>query len=164
MSPKAATNGDRKTGKTFSTDVVAAVLMATGTTSLTLKNYELMSSLDGVKTATAIQHDFRAVLAKSKELKARVENGEIFEPVLPATKRGKSCGFSFYRTSPSPLPNCCSLLSPAALPGAATESQFQAALPLPRHHTPLCSSTPSSSLSFSFCPTPPYLAFYNQHG
>ncbi|KAF1932215.1 uncharacterized protein M421DRAFT_1869 [Didymella exigua CBS 183.55] len=87
MPPNAATN-DSKAGKTYSADVVAAVLMATGTTPLSMKHYELMSSLDGVKTASEFQHDFRAVLARAKELKARVDNGEIFEPVAPATKRG----------------------------------------------------------------------------
>lgn len=90
MPPKAAAN-DGKAGKTYSADVVAAVLMATGTTSLSMKHYELMSSLDGVKTASAFQHDFRAVLAKAKELKTRVDNGEIFEPVTPSTKRGRYC-------------------------------------------------------------------------
>lgn len=88
MPPKATANGDAKVGKTYSADVVAAVLMATGTTSLSMKHYELMSSLDGVKTASAFQHDFRTVLAKSKELKARVDSGEVFQPVAPTTKRG----------------------------------------------------------------------------
>lgn len=88
MPPKAAANGDNRAGKTYSADVVAAVLYATGTTSLSMKHYELMSSMDGVKTASAFQHDFRAVIAKAKELKARADNGEIFQPVQAATKRG----------------------------------------------------------------------------
>lgn len=75
----------------YSADVVAAVLMATGTTLLTMKNYEVMSAVDGVKTASAFQHDFRAVLAKAKELKARIDNGEVFKPVPPSTKRGTYC-------------------------------------------------------------------------
>lgn len=79
---------DTKSGKMFSSDVVAAVLMSTGTTSLSRKNYEMMSALDGNKTADGFQHDFRAVLAKSKELKQRLEDGEAFEPVKPAKKRG----------------------------------------------------------------------------
>ncbi|KAF1842696.1 uncharacterized protein K460DRAFT_340032 [Cucurbitaria berberidis CBS 394.84] len=73
--------------KMFSADTVAAVLMSTGTTSLSMKNYELMSSLDGTKTASGFQHDFRSVLAKAKELKSRVDDGEPFEPVQPAKKR-----------------------------------------------------------------------------
>ncbi|KAF3046654.1 hypothetical protein E8E12_011438 [Didymella heteroderae] len=88
MPPKASTN-DGKAEQMYSADVVAAVLMATGTTSLpaTMKHYEIMSSLDGVKTASAFQHDFRSVLAKAKQLKARVEKGAAFESVAPATKR-----------------------------------------------------------------------------
>ncbi|XPS70588.1 hypothetical protein M3J09_002797 [Ascochyta lentis] len=82
MPPKATAH------KTYSADVVAAVLMATGTTSLSMKHYEVMSSLDGVKTASAFQHDFRDVLAKAKELKARIDEGEVFEPVQPTKKRG----------------------------------------------------------------------------
>jgi hypothetical protein len=74
----------------FSADVVAVVLMASGTISLTMKQYEMMSALDGTRTTSSFQHAFRAVLAKSKELKGRVENGEVFEPVLPAIKRGLS--------------------------------------------------------------------------
>jgi len=71
----------------FSADVVAAVLCSTGTTSLSNKNYEMMSALDSKKTVSAFQHDFRTVLAKAKELKARVEHGEVFEPVPPGSAR-----------------------------------------------------------------------------
>lgn len=56
-----------------------------------------MSSLDGVKTASAFQHDFRAVLAKAKNLKARIDNGDVFKPVPPATKRGTYCCVVFLR-------------------------------------------------------------------
>lgn len=91
MPPKATSNGDSKGGKMYSADVVAAVLAATGTISLSMKHYELMSSLDGVKTASAFQHDFRAVLARSKELKARLDSGEAFQSVKPSYKRGTCC-------------------------------------------------------------------------
>jgi hypothetical protein len=77
--------------KTYSADVIAAVLVATGTTSLSMRQYKIMSSLDGVKTASAFQHDFRPILAKAKELKALVAKGEAFEPVVPSTKRGTYC-------------------------------------------------------------------------
>lgn len=89
MPPKATPNADSKTVKMYSADVVAAVLSVSGTTSLSMKQYELMSSVDGVKTASAFQHDFRAILAKAKELKSRFESGEVFEPVEPTAKRGK---------------------------------------------------------------------------
>jgi hypothetical protein len=74
--------------KMFSADVVAAVLTASGTTSLSMRQYEIMSALDGTRTASSFQHAFRGVLAKSKELKARIEAGEKFEPVQPSNKRG----------------------------------------------------------------------------
>ncbi|KAG9381530.1 hypothetical protein A1F94_007184 [Pyrenophora tritici-repentis] len=80
MPPKATPDASQKM---YSADVVAAVLCSTGTTSLSNKNYEMMSALDGKKTASAFQHDFRAVIAKAKELKARVEEGEAFEPPPP---------------------------------------------------------------------------------
>jgi hypothetical protein len=87
---KAAVDANHDPSKMFSADVVAAVLLASGTTSLTMKQYEMMSALDGTRTASSFQHAFRAVLAKSKDLKARVEAGETFEPVQPALKRGMS--------------------------------------------------------------------------
>ena len=86
MPPKAAAD---KSNKTYSADVVAALLVATGTTSLSMKNYELMSAIDGVKTASAFQHDFRAILSKAKDLKTRIDSGEEFETVQPTAKRGK---------------------------------------------------------------------------
>ncbi|KAI4953721.1 hypothetical protein J4E91_002569 [Alternaria rosae] len=96
MPPKAAAE---KTGKVFTADVVAAVLCSTGTTSLSNKNYEMMSALDGVKTASGFQHDFRSVLAKAKELKARLESGEEFELVPPASKRGQTTPATLKATS-----------------------------------------------------------------
>lgn len=77
-----------KGGKVFSADVVAALLMSIGTTTLSMANYEHMSSLDGTKTANAFQHDFRSVIAKAKELKRRVEGGEEFKPIPAAKKPG----------------------------------------------------------------------------
>lgn len=115
MPPKANTNSSSKAGKVFSADTVAAVLMATGTVSLGMKHYEVMSALDGVKSASAFQHDFRSVLAKAKELKARSDEGEIFEPVKPGTKRGTYYCVGFL-AAPSPLllPCCRSPPSLAA--------------------------------------------------
>ncbi|KAF5844260.1 hypothetical protein GGP41_002837 [Bipolaris sorokiniana] len=84
MPPKATEKAD----KMFSADVVAAVLCSTGINSLSMKNYEMMSSLDGKKSAYGFQHDFRSVIAKAKELRARVEGGEEFEPVASSAKRG----------------------------------------------------------------------------
>jgi hypothetical protein len=76
--------------KMFSADVVAAVLMASGTISLSTKQYEMMSALDGTRTASGFQHAFRSVIGKAKDLKARVDAGETFEPVQPTKSRSKS--------------------------------------------------------------------------
>jgi hypothetical protein len=85
---KTAVDNNNDASKMFSADVVAAVLAASGTTSLSMKQYEMMSALDGTRTASSFEHAFRAVMAKSKELRARFEAGETFEPVAPASKRG----------------------------------------------------------------------------
>ncbi|PSN63024.1 hypothetical protein BS50DRAFT_102476 [Corynespora cassiicola Philippines] len=77
-------------GKVFTADVVAALLMSFNVTSITMKQYDLMSAMDGTKTASAFQHDFRSVLAKARELKARSDAGETFEAVAPGKKRGMS--------------------------------------------------------------------------
>lgn len=76
-------------GKVFSADVVAALLMSFNVTSIGMKQYELMSALDGTKTASAFQHDFRSVLAKARDLKARTDKGEAFTAVQPGKKRGQ---------------------------------------------------------------------------
>ncbi|KAF1829823.1 hypothetical protein BDW02DRAFT_573636 [Decorospora gaudefroyi] len=106
MPPKAATAD--KIGKVFSADVVAAVLYSTGTTSLSMKHYEMMSALDGTKTASGFQHDFRAVIAKSKELRARVEAGEEFESVPPAKKRSDSTPTTTPKATPKKRKTTCS--------------------------------------------------------
>ncbi|KAF3001290.1 hypothetical protein E8E13_004564 [Curvularia kusanoi] len=97
MPPKAASNAS---AKTYSADVVAALLVATGTTSLSMRNYELMSSMDGTKTAAAFQHDFRGVLAKAKDLKTRIDKGELFEPVQSSAKRAFPFTLLFSTLSP----------------------------------------------------------------
>ncbi|KAF2647612.1 hypothetical protein K491DRAFT_763591 [Lophiostoma macrostomum CBS 122681] len=79
---------DKAATKSFTGDIVAALLMASGTTTISMKQYELMSSLDGKKSASAFQHDFRCVLAKAKELKAQVDSGEEFKAVDGGTKKG----------------------------------------------------------------------------
>lgn len=81
-------SADAAAGKMFSGDVVAAILVANGCTSLTMKQYEMMSALDGNTTASAFHHDFRCVNAEAKDLKARVEAGDKFEPVKPGNGAG----------------------------------------------------------------------------
>lgn len=84
-------------GKTFSENTVAVILMAVGTASISVAQYDMMSALDGQKTASSFQHQFRSVVQKAKELKQRVDDGETFAAVTPSKKRGKvSSSILFY--------------------------------------------------------------------
>ncbi|KAF1996285.1 hypothetical protein P154DRAFT_623360 [Amniculicola lignicola CBS 123094] len=112
-----ATGG--QSGKMFSADVVAALIMSFGQSSISRAQYELMSAMDGVKTASAFQHDFRAVLAKARELKARQDAGEKFEAVQPGTKRGftaMSGGLLTPPVTPSKKPKAAAGAGPKARP------------------------------------------------
>ncbi|KAF2151394.1 hypothetical protein K461DRAFT_269631 [Myriangium duriaei CBS 260.36] len=67
----------------FSFETVAVLCSALLTSNMTVstKQYELMSALDGTRTANSFQHQFRAVLKRAKELKALNESGEKTTPV-----------------------------------------------------------------------------------
>jgi hypothetical protein len=82
----AAANGE----KMFSENCFAVLLMTLGVTSITKAQYDMMSALDGTRTARAFQHQFRSVTARAKELKARIDAGETFSPVQPATAKATS--------------------------------------------------------------------------
>ncbi|CAG5172075.1 uncharacterized protein ALTATR162_LOCUS7419 [Alternaria atra] len=71
-------------------DCVSVLLMALGSTTITRAQYDIMSALDGTRTASSFEHQFRTITAKAKELKARAENGETFQPVAPGNKRGQT--------------------------------------------------------------------------
>jgi hypothetical protein len=103
MPPKA---NDAKPGKMFSENVVAALILAKGDTTISKKCYEMMSALDGNKTASGLEHDFRSVIAKVKELKKRVEDGEVFVPVTPASKRGGGGKPSIHVFVPANMARC----------------------------------------------------------
>lgn len=77
--------------KMIPADCVAVLLMALGNTSISRTQLEMMSALDGTRTADSFQHQFRSIIAKAKELKKRVDDGEHFEPVVPPSRRGKYC-------------------------------------------------------------------------
>ncbi|KAF2277537.1 uncharacterized protein EI97DRAFT_296884 [Westerdykella ornata] len=81
---KAADNGG---SKMLSTEVVAILLAANGISSISMNQYDAMSALDGTRTASSFQHQFRAILRRAKELKARLDGGEKFVPVTPSKKR-----------------------------------------------------------------------------
>ncbi|KAF2682372.1 hypothetical protein K458DRAFT_57785 [Lentithecium fluviatile CBS 122367] len=70
-------------------DCVSVLLIALGNTSISMAQYDMMSALDGTRTASAFQHQFRSITQKARELKQRVDSGETFAPVAPSKKRGK---------------------------------------------------------------------------
>ncbi|KAF2106673.1 hypothetical protein BDV96DRAFT_471299, partial [Lophiotrema nucula] len=72
--------------KTVPADCVSVLLMALGSTSITKAQYNMMSALDGQRTASSFEHQFRSITQKAKELKSRLDNGEAFEPVAPPKK------------------------------------------------------------------------------
>lgn len=78
--------------KMYSEDTIAVLLAVNGINSISSAQYDMMSALDGTKTANSFQHQFRAILRKARDIKARVDSGEGFTPVTPSKKRGKSNG------------------------------------------------------------------------
>ncbi|KAI4915541.1 hypothetical protein J4E90_003986 [Alternaria incomplexa] len=87
MPPKASTESGQKV---VPADCVSVLLMAIGSTTISKAQYEMMSALDGTRTASSFEHQFRTITAKAKELKARAEQGETFQPVAPAKKGGQT--------------------------------------------------------------------------
>lgn len=74
--------------KMIPADCVSVLLMALGCTSISREQLNMMSALDGTRTASSFEHQFRSISAKAKELKKRVDDGEKFSPVQPGQKRG----------------------------------------------------------------------------
>lgn len=74
--------------KLIPADCVSVLLMALGNITITREQLNMMSAVDGTRTASSFEHQFRSITAKAKELKRRVDHGEIFAPVAPAQKRG----------------------------------------------------------------------------
>ncbi|KAI4648003.1 hypothetical protein J4E93_004414 [Alternaria ventricosa] len=87
MPPKVATENGQKV---VPADCVSVLLMALGSTTISKAQYDMMSALDGTRTASSFEHQFRTITAKAKELKARAEQGETFQPVAPAKKGGQT--------------------------------------------------------------------------
>jgi hypothetical protein len=82
---------DASAGKMFSENTVAVLLMSMGSTSITVSQYEMMSALDGEKTASSFQHQFRSVVKKAKELKSQLDDGGNLKPVPPSAKKRGKC-------------------------------------------------------------------------
>lgn len=73
--------------KIITADTVAVLLMALDRTSISKEQLNIMSALDGTRTPSSFEHQFRPIIAKTKELKKRIADGETFAPVI-AEKRG----------------------------------------------------------------------------
>ena len=76
-------------------DVVSVLLIALGNTTITKEQLNMMSAIDGTRTASSFEHQFRSIIAKAKELKKRVEEGETFTAVA-AQKRGVHLFATFF--------------------------------------------------------------------
>lgn len=68
-------------------DCVSVLLMALGNTTISRQQLDMMSALDGTRTASSFEHQFRSIVAKAKELKTQVGGGEVFKPVPPGSQR-----------------------------------------------------------------------------
>ena len=81
--------------KAFSFDTVAALCSAILAKNVAIGKdiYEMMSALDGERTANAFQHQFRSVLQRAKELKEQADKGQKLQPAAPkarATAKSKT--------------------------------------------------------------------------
>ncbi|KXS97157.1 hypothetical protein AC578_3063 [Pseudocercospora eumusae] len=67
-----------KEQQTFTFETMAVVLYCVLESGITLgdKHYQLMSALDGHRSANAFNHQFRKVKARAKELKQRAGGGK----------------------------------------------------------------------------------------
>ena len=76
------------TEKSFSFKTVAmlcCIILKNGT--IGGAQYDMMSALDGERTASAFQHEFRAVLKRAKELKDSMDKDGVPAPVTPKATR-----------------------------------------------------------------------------
>ncbi|GAM90937.1 hypothetical protein ANO11243_089840 [Dothideomycetidae sp. 11243] len=114
----------------FSFETVAVLCSALLSSNMTIssKQYELMSALDGTRTACAYQHQFRSVLKRAKELKAETEGGKKITPVEGKPK-GKGAGKTATERDAKPKkrgeehcsPDWAGILIRAGRPAAAVE-------------------------------------------
>ncbi|KAJ9648362.1 hypothetical protein H2201_000517 [Coniosporium apollinis] len=78
---------------TFSLDTLAVLMLALKEKSgkgLENAHYEMMSALDGTKTAESFKHQMRPVITRANELKTQRDGGGVFQGVKSGTKRAKA--------------------------------------------------------------------------
>jgi hypothetical protein len=102
---------EKAEAQTFSFETMACVLAVMEAKGATLGNkaYDLMSELDGKRSASSFQHQFRAVKNRGKELVAALGDDAPAAKTpksakKTATSTGKKRGSTF-----DPLCNSCSL-------------------------------------------------------
>lgn len=72
--------------QTFNFETMAVVLYCVLESGVTLgdKHYQMMSAVDGDRSASAFQHQFRKVKARAKELQKQAASGEgVGTPAKP---------------------------------------------------------------------------------
>lgn len=81
-----------KEDSAFSFETMAVVLYCVLESGVVLgdKHYQLMSALDGTRSANAFNHQFRKVKARAKELKQQADNGGTATGSTPV--KGKARG------------------------------------------------------------------------
>lgn len=79
-----------KEEQSFTFETMAVVLYCVLESGVTLgdKHYQLMSALDGSRSANAFNHQFRKVKARAKELKQQADNGTKGETPVKGRARG----------------------------------------------------------------------------
>ncbi|KAF2836408.1 hypothetical protein M501DRAFT_939413 [Patellaria atrata CBS 101060] len=82
--PKPAANA---TNVEFSLDVVAALYMVAKEGSGLKGLYETLSAVDGTRTASSFEHQFRPIIKRANELAKEKAEGKVFEGVKPPNKR-----------------------------------------------------------------------------
>ena len=105
--------------KMIAADCVAVLLMSHP--SIAKDMYEMMSAVDGTRTASSFEHQFRSVIARAKELKKRVDDGETFSAIT-AHKRGRRqmCFEKWIANNLYQVPRLRQLLRPRARSARAT--------------------------------------------
>lgn len=82
---------ETKSQADFTFETVAILCSCLNNCTVTKAQYEMMSALDGTRTANAFQHQFRAVLKRARELKAKTDSGDTtMKPVEAEHKKGKA--------------------------------------------------------------------------
>ena len=87
---KATTDKSKEKPVEFETVAVLVLAMMETNTILSMKHYDIMASVDGERTASSFDHQFRKIKARAKELQGQIKNGDIATPTKNAKTGSKS--------------------------------------------------------------------------